>query len=497
MFMITQESALLLLADQDWRLRNLYKIKDKEGNVTNFEPNWAQQVLRKPHYLNIILKARQLGITTYHAILFLDTCLFNHNVSAAIVADNKTNAREIFIDKVKFAYDNLPQFVRDHCPAFRDNVHEMRFANGSVFRVATTVRSGTVQLLHISEYGKICQENPTKANEVISGALNAVQAGQFVCIESTARGKEGHFYNLCRAAEALHDSKASLGKLDWKFWFFPWWKHPDYSIDSKNVLITKDMEDYFESLKGKEIFLTPEQKAWYIKKMQTQGEYMKREFPSTPEEAFESANEGFYFAKQISQARIEKRICHLPYDENAKTFSSWDIGIGDACAIWVFQLIGKSVHIIDYYENSGEALAHYVKWLKTKPYLFETHYLPHDADAREKGSGKTFADVARDLGLKVNVLPRQKNEIFGIDILRNTLNRMFFDYAKCEKGLKAIENFRKEWNEKLGCYRERSHHDWASHGAKALIYAAEAIARHSAGTGMSAQQWKEMRNEWI
>jgi hypothetical protein len=495
--MMTREQAWDLLKDQRWRLNNLYRIKDKEGLDVGFKPNWAQDLLLRPHYLNIILKARQLGITTFHALLFLDTCLFNRNVNAAIVADSKPVAREIFIDKVKFAYDNLPQFVRDFCPAYRDNVNEMRFANGSVFRVATSLRGGTLQLLHITEFAKICQENPSKANEIVSGALNAVQSGQFVTIESTARGREGHFYSLCKEAQALQDAQASLGKLDWKIWFFPWWKHPDYVLDSKNVLISKDMDTYFTDLESKGIILTEQQKAWYQKKGSTQGEYMKREYPSTPEEAFESANEGFYFAKHVSQARQEKRICYLPYDDHAKTYTSWDIGIGDMCAIWVWQLIGKEIHCIDYYENSDESLAHYIKWLKNKPYIFEKHYLPHDAAAREKGSGKSFADLARESGLKCDILPRQINEMFGIECLRNSLPRFFFDQQKCEKGIKAIENFRKEWNEKLGCYRERSHHDWASHGSKALIYAAEAIQRISGGNGLSAEEWKKMRKEWL
>lgn len=230
--MTSQEATLSVLGDVNWRLRNLYKIKDKQGQISYFEPNWAQQELANPHYLNIILKARQLGITTYHALLFLDTCLFNNNVNAAIVADSKPIAREIFVDKVKFAYDNLPQFVRDMCPAYRDNVNEMRFANGSVFRVATSLRGGTLQLLHITEFAKICQQDPSKANEIVSGALNAVQAGQFVCIESTARGREGHFYNLCRQAQALKDAKKELGKLDWKLWFFPWYSDISYTLDN-------------------------------------------------------------------------------------------------------------------------------------------------------------------------------------------------------------------------------------------------------------------------
>ncbi len=487
-----------MLANQKWRLNNLYKIKDKEGNIVQFKLNWAQELLLDgQHSLQIVLKARQLGITTYHAILFLDICLFTYNVNTAIVADSKPISREIFIDKVKFAYDNLPQFVRDMCPAHRDNVHEMRFSNGSVFRVATSLRGGTLQYLHITEFAKICQENPKKANEIVSGALNAVQAGQFVCIESTARGREGHFYNLCKSAQDIQDSGNDLGQLDWRLWFFPWWKHPDYIIDSKNILITKEMQEYFEALECKNIILTLEQKSWYIKKMQTQGEYMKREYPSTPEEAFEAANEGFYFAKLMSSARQERRICHVPYDQAARTYSAWDIGIGDSNAIWVFQIVGKEIHCIDYYENSDEPLTHYVNWLKNKPYVFEKHYMPHDASSRSLQSGKSLVDIARGMGLKIDVLPRDSNEMFGIECLRNMLPRFFFDQSKCEKGIKAVESFRKEWNEKLGCYREKSYHDWASHGAKALIYCSEAVQRMGNGMGMTAEEWDKMRRQWL
>lgn len=494
---LSQEDAFALLRDPEWRMSNLYKIKDKEGAVVDFKPNWAQKLLHKSHSLNLVLKARQLGITTYHAIKFLDQAMFVPNSNCAIVADSQPVSREIFVDKVKFAYDNLPPFVKSMCPAYRDNVNEMRFSNGSVYRVATTLRGGTLQFLHVTEFAKICQDNPGKANEIMSGALNAVQAGQFICIESTARGRDGHFYNLCKQATAIADTKTELGALDWQMWFFPWWKHPDYVVDSKNVLISKEMEEYFQGLECKDIILTPEQKAWYVKKMVTQGDYMKREYPSTPEESFESANEGYYFAKMMSLARQERRICHLPYDDSAKTYTSWDIGIGDTNAIWVFQLIGKEVHCIDYYENSDEPLAHYVNWLRSKPYQYEKHFMPHDAASRSLQSGKSLADIARQMGMKVDVLPRDTNEMFGIECLRNMLPRFFFDQTKCAKGIKAVEAFRKEWNDKLGCYREKSYHDWASHASKSLIYAAEAIQKTGSGAGMSAEDWKRLRREWL
>lgn len=494
---MTQQQAFELLRDKEWRMFNLYKIKDKEGEVIDFVPNWAQETLMGQTNLNLVLKARQLGITTFHALSFLDDCLFKPNTNAAIVADSRDIAREIFIDKVKFAYDNLPKFIRDMCHAYRDNVHEMRFSNGSVFRVATSLRGGTLQLLHITEFAKVCQENPTKANEIISGALNAVQAGQFVCIESTARGRDGHFYNLCKEAKALEDNKTTLGALDWKLWFFPWWKHPDYVLDPKNMLITKEYSDYFSVLETKDIILSDSQKAWYVKKASTQGEYMKREYPSTPEEAFEMANEGYYFAKYISAARQERRICHIPCDDTARTYTAWDIGIGDSTAIWIFQVSGKEIHFLEYYENSDESLVHYVNWLRKKPYEYEKHFMPHDADNRSLQTGKSLVDIARQMGLKVDVLPRDSNELFGIECLRNMLPRFFFDQTKCAAGIKAVESFRKEWNEKLGCYREKSLHDWSSHGAKALIYAAEAVQRLGSSAGLTAEEWQRLRREWL
>ncbi len=490
-----EDLARELLSNKKWRMSNLYYIKNKQGMKVQFKPNWAQKELMNPHYLNIILKARQLGVTTFHALLFLDTCLFNDNVNAAIIADNKVNAREIFIDKVKFAYDNLPDCLRQGFPAHRDNANELRFANGSVFRVGTSLRSGTLQLLHVTEFAKICVENPKKANEIISGAINTLQAGQFCCIESTARGRDGAFYDMCKTAMNKEIGQVELTSMDWKFWFFPWWNHDEYRIDPKNIVIPKDMKTYFDKIE-KEIGipLDDEQRAWYVKKNETQGDYMKREYPSTPEESFMSANEGLYFGSYMTRARSERRIGHLPYDENAPTFTSWDIGIGDDTAIWVFQTVGKSIHWIDYYENSGEALAHYVNWLKHKPYIIEKCFMPHDASAREKGTGKTYADIARELGLKVEIVPRDLNEMFGIDAARNAFSRFWFDESKCSKGLKAVDAFKKEWNEKLGCYRERSLHDWASHASKALIYGVQALARTQNTKGLSADEWKRLRN---
>lgn len=485
------------ITSRKWRLSNLYKIKTKEGSILTFKPNWAQKELLKDlHYLNLILKARQLGITTFFSILFLDACLYNDNIHAAIIADNRETAREIFRDKVKFAYDNMPECYKQHAPAYRDNANELRFGNGSVFRVGTGFRGGTLQLLHITEFAKICVENPTKAAEIMSGALNTLQSGQVATIESTARGKDGDFYEMCKKSIAHTESGKSLSKLDWKFWFFPWHKHPDYREKIQDLFISSDLKKYFDSLESKNILLDEQQKAWYVKKEEIQNEYMKREYPSTPDEAFETANQGYYFASLMSKARSEKRICNISVDDYVHKFAVADLGWDDATALWTFQVVGKEVHFLDYYENSGEAFPHYGKWIQQLSYPIERIFLPHDAANKNPATGRCYADYVKDMGFKTEVIKKSDNILVDIEMLRAFFPRLYFNEARCVAGIKAVENYRKEWNEKKECFRERPYHNWASHGSNALIYSMSAVQSLVGNRGLSAEEWKKIRSKY-
>ncbi len=157
------------LADPWWRLNNLYYIKDKNGDVVLFKCNWAQTLLYKNMwYLSCILKARQLGMTTFIQLFMLDRCLFNDNQNAGIVAHTKEDAEAFFDDKIKFAYDRLPKDLQTARTATSDSKRHLRFSNGSQIRVGTSLRSGTYQYVHVSEFGKLCAKFPDKASEVIS-----------------------------------------------------------------------------------------------------------------------------------------------------------------------------------------------------------------------------------------------------------------------------------------------------------------------------------------
>ena len=129
-----------LLADPKWRLNNLYNIVDKQGHKAIFKLNWAQEELYNDMwYCNLILKARQLGISTFVCLLFLDRCLFNSNVSAGIIAHTLEDAQQIF-RRVKFAYDSLPEELRWLVTADNDTSQMLKFSNGSSLRVGTSLR---------------------------------------------------------------------------------------------------------------------------------------------------------------------------------------------------------------------------------------------------------------------------------------------------------------------------------------------------------------------
>jgi hypothetical protein len=204
------------------------------------------------------------------------------------------------------------------------------------------------------------------------------------------------------------------------------------------------MQGYFSQLETiLDHSLEPTQKAWYIKRAETQVEDMKREFPSTPEEAFETSNEGLYYGRQIVEARQNGRIRRIYYDANVQVHTAWDLGYNDSTAIWWYQVCGQEIHLLEYYENSGEPLTHYLQLVKNKPYSYGKHIVPHDAAVHEYSTGLSRVEVARNQGIPFTIAP-DIALIEGIDAVRNILNRCWFDEIKCSSGIKALENYKKE-----------------------------------------------------
>lgn len=460
-------------SDWRWRIDNLYYITNKEGRRVQFKMNWAQESLFEGmHFCNVVLKARQLGFTTFIQLFMLDACIFNSNIRAGTVAHRLDDAKTIFRDKVKFPYDNLPDAIRNRVRKVSDSADELVLCNNSSLRVGTSLRSGTLQYLHVSEYGKLCAQFPEKAREVRTGALNTVQAGQVAFIESTAEGQEGHFFELCQVARAKDRMGERLTPLDFKFHFFPWWKNAEYQLDAEGVTIGDGLRQYFETLSTAHgIELSDRQRAWYSKKQETQLADMKREYPSTPDEAFEAAVEGAYYAEQLATAELQGRMGVFKADPELPVNTAWDLGIRDGMAVWFWQNVLGKIAIVGYYENTGEGLPFYVDKLKEYSkrlgWRYGSHLFPHDVKVKELGTGRTRVEQLISLGVGPQIVALHKVED-GIQAVRASLPICHFDQAECSEGLKSLKSYRREWDEGRGCWRDKPRHDWASHGADAF-----------------------------
>lgn len=310
------------LSDVWWRLNNLYKIVNEDGELVTFRMRPAQRELFKNmHYRNIILKARQLGFSTGIDIYLLDQALFNKNLSCGIIAQDLPAAGEIFSTKISIPFDNLPAWLR---ATFQINTRRegangghIEFAHGSKIRVSTSFRSGTVQRLHISEHGKICAKYPAKAKEVRTGTLNAIKDGCIVFIESTAEGVGGDFHTMSTRAMDLGQLNLPLTSQDYKFHFFAWWQDPKYqtSVPTGGLRLSKYHQAYFAAVEQTMgITLLDEQKQWYIRKEIEQQEEMKQEFPSTPSEAFLTSGRRVFAAINVMQAEGQCKSPLLVYD---------------------------------------------------------------------------------------------------------------------------------------------------------------------------------------
>lgn len=468
------------LSNEWWRLNNLYFIKNKQGEVIKFKPNWAQKALYEGMwFLCIILKARQLGMTTFIQIFILDRCLFNDNVNAGVIAHNKEDAEAFFQDKIKFAYDHLPEDLKRQRAAVSDSTRHLRFANGSQIRVGTSMRSGTYQYLHVSEFGKMCSKFPEKAREVITGSLNTVAAGQFIFIESTAEGPFGEFYDMCRKFEdltmAVINGDIRLTDMDYKFFFFPWFKHPDYAMD-EGCEIPEKMTIYFKELVDEHnIELTPEQKFWYVRKEAEQGQNMKQEYPSTPAEAFERMIEGAIYGRQMRKARHEHRIGRLPIERGVPVNTFWDLGRNDVNSIWFHQLVGSRNHFVLYYEYRLVDLTHYVHKLRDFKDEYEwhygSHYLPFDVEVTDISSAhnQSRKQILQAAGLKpIVVVPKIKHLNNGIELTRRKFDTCYFDEERCEIGLRALAGYEYVYDDLHRTFRQTPQHNWASNGSDAF-----------------------------
>lgn len=181
---------------------------------------------------------------------------------------------------------------------------------------------------------------------------------------------------------------------------------------------------------------------------------------------------GAYYFDQMKLARDEERICKVPYARGVPCNTFWDLGVGDCTSIWIHQYVRMQHRWLKCYENTGQPLSHYVKWLLDTGYVFDKHYLPHDATHRKLG--REDVDSPEDSlkillpGHKFEVVPRCTNVQIGIDQTRALFDECFFDEQGCAEGIAALENYRKDWDEERQTFRTEPREDWSIHYADAF-----------------------------
>lgn len=235
-----------------------------------------------------------------------------------------------------------------------------------------------------------------------------------------------------------------------------------------------DPDWYGLTLKASETGLIAPGELIAARKEMTEDQY-EQEF----ECSFTAALVGAYYGKDMNalEAMTPSRMTSVPYDRALPVWTAWDLGIDDSTAIWFAQIAGREVHLIDYLEGSGEALDYYVRELSKRPYAWAGHFLPHDAEAKELGTGKTRVETLRSLGLNgIKVIPVQRVED-GINAARLLLPRCWFDKAGTKRGVDALRNYCREWDDKTKAFRLRPLHNWASHGADAFRYLAQGLPK--------------------
>lgn len=192
------------------------------------------------------------------------------------------------------------------------------------------------------------------------------------------------------------------------------------------------------------------------------------QFAQEYECSFDAAIVGSYYGADIQRLEQEGRITAVPYERAVKVDTAWDLGLDDATSVWFFQTIGREIRVIDYYEATNQALTDTARVLLQKPYVYGTHYLPHDIEVRELMSGKSRRDTLEGVGIRPINVGVRADPVERINAARMMLPKCVFDADKCKQGLEALRHYRRQWDEKRKAFQAHPLHDWSSHGADAF-----------------------------
>lgn len=392
----------------------------------------------RPHQLQIhdALEVNRFGVAVCHRRFGKSVMAINHLIRAALMCD-KPNPRYAYVaptytQSKRIAFDYLQQYTRPLNPQI--NISELR-VDFYGRRISLYGADNPDSLRGIYLDGVVLDEvgdmNPKVWNEVLRPAL-ADRQGWALFI-GTPKGAN-HFKDFRDRAESE-----------------PGWALLEFRASETGIL--------------------PQEELDAAKKEMGDDKYAQ-EF----ECSFAASVEGSYYGKILNDLPAE-RFGQFERDDLLKTYTAWDLGVGDSTAIWVAQVMGKEVRLLDYMENHGVGLDYYVNWIRDNGYSTAEHILPHDVEVRELGTGRSRKEVLQDLGLSITVCPRLGVDD-GIQAVRRLLPNCWF-HPGTKQGLDALRNYRREYDEKRNVFYDKPLHDWSSHASDSFRYLAVGMNNNS------------------
>ena len=385
-------------------------------------------------YLHQQINKHRWSVLVCHRRFGKTVCMINHLIKSALMCKHK-NPRFAYIAPTfkqakSIAWDYMKQFTAK-IPATKFNETELRvdLPNGARITLLGAENSDGLRGIYldgcvIDEYANI--EGKLFA-EIIRPALSD-RKGYCVFI-GTPAGMNNNFYDLYQHANGAED----------------WFNYKAKASDTK-IVDPEELEKAKEVM-GEKKYLQEFECDWI-------------------------ANiEGAIYGEDMNKLDDKKQLARVPYDPTLPVSTAWDLGVADHSSIIFFQQKGTAIQIIDYHEERGHGLPHYIQMLEEKPYIYKDHFAPHDIDVQEFGNGKTRREIAYQLGIRFKVVPKLPVEE-GIHAVTMLLSRCWIDTDHCKNLIDALRHYHRKYIDKNRMFRSKPVHDWSSHACDAMRYLA-------------------------
>jgi hypothetical protein len=390
-----------------------------------------------------------------------DVCAFNIMIRFAIrnicvcyyIFPTYSQGRKVIFDSITSTGERILDYIpKSLIASINSQEMKIRLTNGSLIQIVGSdnydaLMGTNPKFVVFSEYAL---QDP-RAYQFIRPILAA--NGGYALFLSTPRGKN-HLYSLYQVASNSDQWFAYKLTLD----------------DTKHIPLEEIEQDRREGLISEDMILQEFYTSWSL------------------------GVEGAYYSKYLDRMRVSQQIGIVPWESGFKVNTCFDIGVRDSTAIIFYQVVGQQIRIIDCYERSKEGLEHYVNVINNKPYTYGKHIAPFDIAVREWGSGMTRIEKARQLGLKFTVSPNIGIED-GIETVRSTLSKVWINEETCRPLIKALENYRQEFDSKRQVYKSQPLHDINSHFADCMRYLCVSLPK--VRDGLSAEDLEKRYQEAV